>query len=257
MQRESIHEEYSYDRLYRFIVCRKSDFFGVWVQKKVVDEYLNPDEIYYSDIPDIKHSAGSLERAIEIGQECLNNLSPEPKKEMGEVIELTGTKKERLDEAFRMAYTDVSDNELEHFREVYEKVGIRLLPAAERLYKDYGGVFRNHYINLDAPEYNSDLFLLFYADLGETRWPNEIERRFEEAMIDIGVVKEFAGQEVCPVGDIGFYYPPIVYVGENGRLYCLYEYKEDIDIFPTPEEIIADQLSNHMPVSLKERIKKS
>ena len=31
----------------------------------------------------------------------------------------------------------------------------------------------------------------------------------------------------------------------------------DIDIFSTPEEIIADQLSNHMPVSLKERIKKS
>ena len=76
MQRESIHEEYSYDRLYRFIVCRESDYFEVWVQKKVIDEYLNPDEIYYSDIPDIKHTADSLERAIEIGQECLNNLSP-------------------------------------------------------------------------------------------------------------------------------------------------------------------------------------
>ena len=30
-------------------------------------------EVYYSDIPDIKHTADCLERAIEIGQEYLNN----------------------------------------------------------------------------------------------------------------------------------------------------------------------------------------
>lgn len=252
MQRESIHEEYSYDRLYRFIVCRKSDYFEVWVQKKVIDEYLNSDEIYYSDIPDIKHTADSLGRAIEIGQECLNSLSPKPQKGTCKAIELTGTKKERLDEAFRLAYTDVSNQELDHFREVYEKVGIRLLPAAERLYKHYGGVFRNHYIELDEPIYNNDIILFFYANLGETRWPNEMENLFEAAMDDIDRVGEFAGQEVCPIGDIGFYYPPMVYVGEDGRLYCVYEYKEEIDVFDTPEEIIADQLSNHMPVALKE-----
>ena len=255
MQREIVHEEYSYDRLYRFIVCRKSDYFEVWVQKKVVDEYLNPDEIYYSDIPDIKHTADSFERAIEIGQECLNNISPVPKMETGKAIELTGTKKERIDEAFRLAYTDVSDQEMKRFREVYEKVGIRLLPAVERLYKRYGGIFRNHYIELDQPEYNGDVFLFFYADLGKTRWPNEMERRFEEAMYDIDVVREFAGQEVCPIGDIGYYYPPVVYAGEDGRLYCVYEYKEEIDIFATPEEIIANQLSNHMPVAVKENKK--
>ena len=51
MKREIIHEEYSYDRLYRFIVCRESDYFEVWVQKKITDEYLDPEEIYFSDIP--------------------------------------------------------------------------------------------------------------------------------------------------------------------------------------------------------------
>ena len=81
MYRESIHEEYSYDGRYRFIVCRKPDYFEVWVQKKITDEYLGPEEVYFSDIPDIKHIADSLERAVEIGQECLNNLSPEPQKE--------------------------------------------------------------------------------------------------------------------------------------------------------------------------------
>jgi hypothetical protein len=253
MQRESIHEEYSYDGRFRFIVCRKSEYFEVWVQEKITDERLNPAKIYYSNIPDIKHIADSLERAIEIGQEYLNNLSPNPQKETCRVIELSGTKKERIAEAFRLAYTDVSDQELQHFREVYEKVGIRLLPAAERLYEQYGGVFRNYYLELDEPIYNNDVFLLFYANLGETRWPNEMERRFEEAMYDIDIVRKFARQVVCPIGDIGFYYPPVVYVGEDGCLYCIYEYKEVIDVFATPEEIIADQLSNHTPVALKER----
>ena len=249
MKRESIHEEYSNDGRYRFIVCKKPDYFEVWVQKRIKDEHLDPDKTYYSDIPDIMHIADSLERAIEIGKECLNNLSPEPQKER-KAIELTGSMIERIEKAFRLSYTDVSDQELVHFKKVYEKVGICLLPSAERLYKQYGGVLRNHYIELDDPVYNSDLFLLFYADLGETRWPNEMERRFEEAMYDIDIVREYANQEVCPVGDIGFYYPPVVYVGEDGRLYCVYEYKEEIDVFATPEEIIADQLSNHMPVAL-------
>ena len=80
-----------------------------------------------------------------------------------------------------------------------------------------------------------------------------MERRFEEAMYDIDIVRKFAGQEVCPIGDIGFYYPPIVYVGEDGRLYCVYEYKEEIDVFTAPEEIIANQLGNHMPTAIKER----
>ncbi len=44
MQIDGIHEEYSYDRLYRFVVCRKPDYFEVWVQKKVIDEYLDPDD---------------------------------------------------------------------------------------------------------------------------------------------------------------------------------------------------------------------
>lgn len=57
-------------------------------------------------------------RAIEIGQECLNDLSPKPQKEKSRVIELSGTKKERISEAFQLAYIDVSDQEISHFKEV-------------------------------------------------------------------------------------------------------------------------------------------
>ena len=255
MKREFIYEEYTSDKLYRFEICQKDNSYELWVQKKYTDS--TTDNSYYYDIPDVIHITDSLEKAKEIGREGFRKLSPPSERAKDDLIELSGTKIERIAQAVRLAYTDVSDQEIKHFEEVYEKLGIRLLPAAKRLYTQYGGVFRNHYIELDEPQYNGDIFLFFYADLVETRWPNEMERRFEEAMSDIDIVRERAGQEVCPVGDIGFYYPPIVYVGEDGHLYCLYEYKEEIDIFCTPEEIIANQLSNHMPKAIVKRKKQT
>ena len=73
------------------------------------------------------------------------------------MINLTGTLKERLNEAIRLSYTDVTEKELEHFRSVYEKAKIELLPSAVEFYKRYCGVFRNHHLVLNKPEYNNDV----------------------------------------------------------------------------------------------------
>ena len=248
MQRESIHEEYSYDRLYRFIVCRESDYFEVWVQKKVIDEYLNPDEIYYSDIPDIKHTADSLERAIEIGQECLNNLSPKPQRETCKTIELTGTREERWQQAVRLAYTDVTDEEMENFHTVYKEAGIKILPSAEELFKKYGGTFRTLRPIFSQDVCTSEVEWGFTANLAFVKWAGRGEAigRLKEMMEEADEVREFAGQEVCPVGMFGYYYPPEVYVGKDGRLYCVYDYTDQISVFNTPEEIVKDQIGDDL-----------
>ena len=254
MQRESIHEEYSYDRLYRFIVCRESDYFEVWVQKKVIDEYLNPDEIYYSDIPDIKHTADSLERAIEIGQECLNNLSPKPQRETCKTIELTGTREERWQQAVRLAYTDVTDEEMENFHTVYKEAGIKILPSAEELFKKYGGTFRTLRPIFSQDVCTGEFEWGFTANLAFVKWAGRGEAigRLKEMMEEADEVREFAGQEVCPVGMFGYYYPPEVYVGKDGRLYCVYDYTDQISVFNTPEEIVKDQIGDDL-LRLKSR----
>ena len=36
-------------------------------------------------------------------------------------------------------------------------------------------------------------------------------------------------QEVCPIGEIGYYYPAEVFVGGNGLLYCVYSYQDEIE----------------------------
>ena len=164
------------------------------------------------------------------------------------MIELTGTKKERIEQAIRLAHTEVREDELAHFRETYRKVGIPLLPSAEAFYRKYGGVFRKQYLFLDDPKYNRDVSLDFYTDISDSE--QEVIRRFEEAMSEIDMVRDYAKQDVCPVGDIGFYYPACVYIGADGLLYCVFEYKEEIEIHREPSEILAEQLGNHLPVGL-------
>ncbi|MBE6908907.1 MAG: hypothetical protein E7474_04790 [Ruminococcaceae bacterium] len=164
------------------------------------------------------------------------------------MIELTGTLKERLDQAIRLTRVEVSEEKLAHFRAVYRRAGIALLPSAEEFYRQYGGVFRKQYLFLDEPRYNRDVYLDFYADSSDSE--GDVLRRLDEAMIDMEQVRDFAKQDTCPVGDIGFYYPACVYVGADGLLYCVFEYKDEIEIHREPSEILEEQLRNHLPVGI-------
>ncbi len=65
--------------------------------------------------------------------------------------------------------------------------------------------------------------------------------------------KAVAKQKVCPVAQIGYYYPADVYIGEDGLLYCLYEFKEEIEVFHTPSEILESYLKNNNPVGIEKR----
>ena len=83
---------------------------------------------------------------------------------------------------------------------IYEKAQIHLLPSAEVFYRQYGGVFRKYYLVLNDPKYNRDVSLACYADISDSE--EEVMRRFEDAMMDIDLVREYAKQDVCRVGDI-------------------------------------------------------
>lgn len=69
-----VYQEYSKDKEYRFEVYPHDDYYQVWVQKKITDEYMGEDWFDYHDISDLMYYADTLERAIEIGRECLRCL---------------------------------------------------------------------------------------------------------------------------------------------------------------------------------------
>lgn len=175
------------------------------------------------------------------------------------MIELSGTLIERLNEAIRLVCTPVSEKELAGFIALYEKAGIELLPSAIDYFKQYGGAYRNSYIMLTDPKRNKDISLNCFDTITDFYYssafdPVETEkdmlRRLDWAMDDIETVREFTGQNICPIGEVGYTYPALVYIGEDSKLYCIYEWTEDIGVFDTPAQILEAYLRNNIPIGV-------
>lgn len=161
------------------------------------------------------------------------------------MIELQGTLLERLEQAVTLVCSEVTDEEIERFMDIYEKAGIKPSLAAVEFFKKYGGAYRENYIMLPDPKHNTDIFLKCYGKYED----NDLE--YAAQYLD--VVKEVAKQDVCPVALIGYQSPADVFIDENGLLYCMYEFKEEIDVFKTPAEILELYLRNDVPIGVDKK----
>lgn len=74
MRDNMVYQEYSANKAFRFEIYHNPDFYEIWVQRKITDEYMGPEWFDYYDISDYMHRADTIERAIEIGRECMNCL---------------------------------------------------------------------------------------------------------------------------------------------------------------------------------------
>lgn len=162
------------------------------------------------------------------------------------MIELQGTLIERLEMAVQLVCADTTDEQMQHFHDIYEKAGVRPSAAAAEFFRKYGGAYRENYIMLPEPKYNKAVFFRCYGN-------DETTSDLDYAMQFIDEVRDAAAQDVCPVALIGFDIPAEVYIGENGLLYCLYEFKEEIDTFESPARILEYYLKNHVPVGIEKK----
>lgn len=71
MKQKIIYEEYSDNKEYKFEVYQNLNYYEIWVQKKMTDEYMGEEWFDYYDISYYMHISDTLERAIEIGKEYL------------------------------------------------------------------------------------------------------------------------------------------------------------------------------------------
>lgn len=158
------------------------------------------------------------------------------------MTELQGTLIERLEQAVKLVCSEVTDEETERFYEIYEKAGIKPSTSAVEFFKKYGGAYRDNYIMLPDPKRNSDIFFKCYGkyDDGDLEYAAQYS----------DIIKEAAKQDVCPIALIGYQSPTDVFIGENGLLYCMYEFKEEIDVFKTPAEILELYLRNDVPIGV-------
>ena len=72
-----VYEEYSNNNEYKFQVYEKQYYFETKVLKKESydTEYLPDDRVYYFECDYYKHISDTLEKAVEIGRECIRNLT--------------------------------------------------------------------------------------------------------------------------------------------------------------------------------------
>ena len=56
---------------------------------------------------------------------------------------------------------------------------------------------------------------------------------------------EYSKETIALVGQIGYYYPACVWIGESGKLYCTHDYNDDVLVFDTVIELMLHELSAH------------
>ena len=58
-------------------------------------------------------------------------------------------------------------------------------------------------------------------------------------------VKAFSKEYVVMVGEIGYYYPARVWIGNSGTIYCTHDYEDDVRKFDSVIQLILHELFNH------------
>ena len=67
---------------------------------------------------------------------------------------------------------------------------------------------------------------------------------------EYAAVKEY-DTNVCLIGEIGYYYPARVWIGESGKILCTHEYDEEVLIFDNVIELIRYEITAHEPNTVK------
>lgn len=163
---------------------------------------------------------------------------------------LQGDKTERIDQALRKAgWYCGRKADISAALDYYQQQGIKLNAAAIAFYEEYYGIASRWYISsakLDAapdfdfmlfpqpPEYKTDVKDFMYDDPNNT-----IESE------EYSAVKACAEETVVMAGEIGYYYPARVWIGDSGTIYCTHEYDDKVLKFDSVMGLLQHELSHH------------
>ena len=74
MRKKAVYMAYTPDNEYRYAVySARYGVYETWAQQRSTDEYMGPEWFDCIDLPDARHLADTLARAIEIGEELLRH----------------------------------------------------------------------------------------------------------------------------------------------------------------------------------------
>lgn len=163
---------------------------------------------------------------------------------------LKGDKTERIYQSLRKAgWFPERKVDISSVLEYYKKWNIELNPQAISFFREYYGIASQWYIEVTNLEWAADFdFQLF-------PYPRNFHVDIVDFMYDDSVyilesdeyksVKAFSKEYVVMVGEIGYYYPARVWIGNSGTIYCTHDYEDDVRKFDSIIQLILHELFNH------------
>lgn len=162
-------------------------------------------------------------------------------------IKLNGNKKERIIQALNMAgWHSDRPIDLSNIEKYYKENGIELFQAAKDFFTEFSGIARQWCIEVENLDYAADfIFDLFPYPPSYKREVRDYmfdDPKYEVYSTDYEAALDAAHEKIILVGEIGYYYPACVWIGESGKLYATHEYDEQVLIFQSVPELISHEL---------------
>lgn len=176
---------------------------------------------------------------------------------MNERFPLIGNTEQKIIQALKYAGwypgRKVDITNIEHY---YHKFGIKLSEKAKDFFCEYYGILGKWYIEIFNLEWGADFeFELFpypktykidvidymYDDAEYKIKSEEYERVLNDALNENNLVM---------IGEIGYYYPARVWIGESGKLYATHDYEDDVLIFDSVVKLIEYEIKGRSFTSI-------
>lgn len=132
----------------------------------------------------------------------------------------------------------------------YNQYGITLTEKARNFISEYYNIMEYWYFDTDKTDRGPDFEFMFFP------YPKKFQIDVFDYMYDdvngkleseeYAAVKKY-DTNVCMVGEIGYYYPARVWIGESGKILCTHEYDEEVLIFDHVIDLIRHEIIGHEP----------
>lgn len=165
---------------------------------------------------------------------------------MSERLILVGDMKQKVLQALIYAgWYSGRKVDITKIEEYYSKFGMVLSAKAKEFFREYYGIMSQWYIKVNNLNWGADFeFRLFpypkpyqidVVDFMYDDIENTLKSEEYESVLNLAPDQN----NMIMVGEIGYYYPARVWIGECGKLYATHDYEEDVLIFDSLIELIA------------------
>ncbi len=151
---------------------------------------------------------------------------------------LNGTNDEKIMTCLRAAgWYEGRSVDITEAAKFYTSNGITLSESAECFLREYYGIAGGWFFN--EPEgaklnRSPDIEFMLYPkhDQWDKEYIDEDSAEFIESVLS------FAKEPVVYVGDIGYYYPALVYIGVSGKIYTAHSFDDIIHCYDSVPELL-------------------